>query len=80
MKITNKTIPHLFTIIPLVGVAHFSAAQSELTNSGFEADEPAAIGHSALVPALWIGLGTGVKYAAKTTLLGADNKAPSGGR
>jgi len=80
MIITNKTIHGLFTVIPLLSLAHLSAAQSELTNSGFEADVPAAIGYSELVPASWAGSGEGSKYVANTTLLGAGKIAPSGER
>ncbi len=80
MIITNKTIHGLFTVIPLLSLAHLSAAQSELTNSGFEADVPAAIGYSELVPASWAGSGEGSKFVANTTLLGAGKIAPSGER
>ena len=80
MIISSKTIFGLFTVIPLLSLAHLSAAQSELTNSGFEADEPAAIGYSELVPASWAGSGEGLKFIANTTLLGAGKIAPSGER
>jgi hypothetical protein len=64
----------------LAGLCLSAVTGAELANNGFEADAPAEVGYSALVPASWTGSGVGTKYVAKNTLLSADNKAPSGER
>ena len=64
----------------LAGFGLSSVIGAELANSGFEADVPAEVGHSALVPASWTGSGAGPKYVANNTLLGEGNKPPSGER
>jgi hypothetical protein len=64
----------------LAGLCLSAVTGAELANNGFEADAPAEVGYSALVPASWTGSGVGTKYVAKNTLLSPDNKAPSGER